>query len=465
MKHNIQAAAIWAKPWCELPESGGVVEISGGCITDIRATSPSGDLLLVPGLVNAHDHGRGVRPLAVGAADAPLESWLWDLYRTPSTDPYLTSLVAFGQMALSGITTVVHNHLPMEQHLEDEAKSVVQAAQDIGLRIAFTVPVFNCNLAGYDNGAAVKANLSSEVWCAVERALHRPPLAEQIEYLKIVSDAIEAPGVVTQLGPVGPQWISQAGWEAIGEVAQSGCRIHVHLLETHRQREWLDNNFAEGAASFFKKFGMLNERLTIAHGVFLKPDELVEFADAGATLVLNTSSNLRLSSGIIDGVRLARSGIRLGLGLDGMALDDDSDLLRETRLTAVLLGQQSNSLSRKAVLRAVFSDGRVAYDGKAARGIESGAEADIVSLSLSVIAPDRADDDRATISSLAFGRWNKSAVRDVWVDGRCVVRDGSLVNVDLKYAEKELYSRMRTLRPAPTWIAKARHAFEQSQVS
>ena len=76
---------------------------------------------------------------------------------------------------------------------------------DFGLGIAFSVPVFTCILAGYDSGAAVKADRSSEVWCAVERALHRPLLEEQIASLKVVSDAIEAIGVVTQLGPVALQ--------------------------------------------------------------------------------------------------------------------------------------------------------------------------------------------------------------------------------------------------------------------
>ena len=50
---------------------------------------------------------------------------------------------------------------------------------------------------------------------------------------------------------------------------------------------------------------------------------------------------------------MATNGMRLGLGLNGIALDDDSDLPQETRLTAVLLCQQSNCLSRTAVLRVV----------------------------------------------------------------------------------------------------------------
>ena len=82
-------------------------------------------------------------------------------------------------------------------------------------------------------------------------------------------------------------------------------------LKTHRQRVCLDNYFAESTDFFSKTFDLLNERQTIAHGLFLKPDELAELA--GATLVLNTNSNLRLISGITDGVGL-------GLGIDGKAL-------------------------------------------------------------------------------------------------------------------------------------------------
>lgn len=461
MRKTIRAAAFWPKPWTGPPEDGGAITLGDGMIAAVEDAAPSGGLLLVPGLVNAHDHGRGLSPLAVGAADGPLEAWLWDLRRMPPADPYLNAVVAFGRMALSGVTTVVHNHLPQGPDMVAEAKAVARAARDIGVKLGFVVPVLDRNLAGYDDGRAIRALLPPEDWREIRAAQAFPPLGEQMAAARSVADAIDGPGVVTQLGPPGPQWLSEIGWASVGEAASNGWRTHVHLLETRLQRDWLDTGCNDGAAAFFERAGLLNDRLTIAHGVFLRRGELAAFADAGATLVLNPGSNLRLASGIADGVKLAACGIRLGIGLDGMAIDDDADMLREVRLAAKLLGPRrfdAPGLSCGTVLRAAFADGRVAYDGTVASGLEEGGEADVVGLSLKAIASDRVDDSPETLAALALGRWNRSAVREVWAGGRRIVADGRLTGVDLEAAEAELTASARSAAKPPGWIARARAA-------
>jgi cytosine/adenosine deaminase-related metal-dependent hydrolase len=460
----LTAAALWPRPWAEPPGEGGALTIDGARITAVDEAAPAGEQLVIPGLVNAHDHGRGLRPLAVGAPDGPLEAWLWDLRRTPATDPYLTALVAFGRMALSGVTTVVHNHLPQGPDMVAEAQAVARAAREVGVRLAFVMPVLDRNLSGYDGGAAVAAALEPADWHAIRAAEAQPPVAEQIAQVKAIARAIDGPGVVTQFGPPGPQWLSADGWAAVGAAAADGWRTHVHLLETRLQRDWLDATCPEGAAAFFARNGLLNDRLALAHGVFLRPDEIAAFREAGATLALNTSSNMRLASGIADGAALAAGGVRLGVGLDGMALDDDEDMLREVRLTAMLLGPRrfdTAGLPREAVLRAAFSDGRVAYDGRPAAGLVPGAEADVVALSLPALAGDRVDDGPQTLAAIALGRWSRAAVREVRVAGRRIVAGGRVTGIDLPAAEAELTAAARAARataPPPGWIAKARAA-------
>ena len=461
MNSEIHSAALWAKPWLETPQLGGVIKISEGLITAVDKSTPIGDLLVIPGLVNAHDHGRGVAPLTVGVRDAPLEAWLWDLWRVPSTDPYLTALVAFGQMALSGVTTVVHNHLPQGQNLVEEAKAVAQAATDVGLRLAFVAPVLDQNLSGYDGGEAIKSQVSNQDWKAICDAQVQLSIEEQIEQVREVRNEIDGPQVITQFGPPGPQWLSNIGWKKVGKEASEDWRIHVHLLETLLQRKWLDSNSPLGAAAFFNRFGLLNERLTIAHGVFLNPEEIVAFTDAGVTLILNTSSNLRLRSGIVNSAEIAASGIRLGIGLDGLALDDDADMLREVRITAALLGPRrfdQSGLTKETILCSAFSDGHVAFDGTVAPGIEVGAGADIVGLSLNSIASDRINNEPRTIASLAVGRWRRSMVREVWVGGRHIVANGCLTGFDYDAAVAELTANVRSSSTNLSWIDRAREA-------
>ncbi|MFQ6550353.1 amidohydrolase family protein [Aestuariibius sp. 2305UL40-4] len=459
---TLSVAAIWARPWEGPPVWGGQLTFEDGRIGEVTAADPEGDALLIPGLINAHDHGRGLRPLAFGAPDGPLEAWLWDLWRAPPTDPYLTALVAFGQMALSGVTTVVHNHLPQLEDLLIEAKAVARAARDVGIRLAFVVPILDRNLAGYDGGAAVKAALPSDEWTAAKAAMAQRPFAEQIATVSDIASAIDGPDIVTQYGPPGPQWLSPEGLAAVGDAAATeGRRVHIHLLETQLQRDWMDATCPDGAHFLFDRAGLLNDRLTVAHGVFLRSEEATAFADASATLVLNTSSNLRLSSGIADGAALKAAGLRLGIGLDGMALDDDADMLREMRLTSMLLGPRRfdrPGLGRADILRAAYSDGRVAFNGRRGDGLAAGAEADVVSLSFDRIARDRIDDAPKTLANLILGRACRATVRDVWVAGRQIVKDAALTGIDLTAAERELTKTARASRDVPAWIDAARAA-------
>ncbi len=465
MTGTISTAAIWPQPWQAPPRWGGTLRVANGTITAVEAAAPQGDAFVIPGLVNAHDHGRGLRPLAMGAPDAALEAWLWDLWRAPPTDPYLTSVVAFGQMALSGVTTVVHNHLPQSHDLVTEGKAVARAARDVGLRLAFVVPVIDRNLAGYDGGAAVREQLAAGDYAQLRQAQAQLPVDEQISQVAEIADAIDGPDIVTQFGPPGPQWLSEDGLKKVGEAATAqDRRVHIHLLETRLQRRWMDDHHPGGAHACLREAGLLNERLTIAHGVWLRPDEIAALSDAGATLALNTSSNLRLASGIANGALLDAGRLRLALGLDGMAIDDDADMLRESRLAALLLGPRGfdrQGIDRSAILRALFADGRVAHDGKIGQGLVAGADADCVTLSLDRIGGDRLDDDVHTLADLAFGRWSSASVRDVHVAGRRIVADGRLTGVDLPAAEAELAHAARAARkvsPPPAWIATARAA-------
>src|SRR5690606_9554690 len=76
----------------------------------------------------------------------------------------------------------------------------------------------------------------------------------------------------------------------------------------------------------------LSPRLALAHGVWLRPDECWLLAQRGATVSVNTTSNLRLRSGIAPVAALTGAGVPMALGMDSLSLDDDEDMLREMRL-------------------------------------------------------------------------------------------------------------------------------------
>lgn len=435
----LEVGRLWPRPWDGPPTGPARIVLDNGKIVRIEPGG-TGTGLAMPGLVNAHDHARGVRPLAAGVADGPLESWLWRLRRVPGVDPYLNAVVAFGRMVLSGVVAVADLHLPNDILDPAEAEAVARAAKDVGLAVAFVAPIVDRNLHGLDGGAAARAALGPD-WARIEEPL--PPVRDQVAMVDDIAAAQGGPGFVVQYGPAGPHWVSEEGWNLIAErSATTGRRIHTHLLETAPQRRWLDHQHDGRPLDWLRRTGLLNDRLTVAHGVHLRPDECEDLARANATLAVNMSSNLRLASGIAPGEAIQSAGLRFGLGLDGLALADDDDMLAEMRLAARLLGGWGHSragLAPEDVLRAASSWGWRVIDGTEGQGLIEGARADILILDDESLTSDCLGE--SGLSQLVPGRMSRGAVREVHARGRRIVRDGQPTGIDLPALERELHAQ------------------------
>ena len=249
-----------------------------------------------------------------------------------------------------------------------------------------------------------------------------------------------------QFGPNGVQWCSDALLEAIAEASQSmGRRVHMHLLETRYQRTWADAAHPGGIVKHLDALGLLSSRLTVAHCVWARPDELELLAERGVTIAVNTSSNLHLRSGIAPIPDMINAGCRVALGIDGSALDDDDDALRELRLCHLLHAGEGFVVasSREQILQAAFANGRFSVTNIDSGGmIRPDAPADILLLDWAAIDDDRLRDDTDALQ-LVLGRATARHIRELIVAGRTVVKDGAVIGVDAEAARIEVINHMR----------------------
>jgi len=136
---------------------------------------------------------------------------------------------------------------------------------------------------------------------------------------------------------------------------------------------------------------MLSPRLTVAHGVWLRAEEIAMLAAHGVTISLNTSSNLRLKSGVAQLQTMKTAGLSLAIGLDSLALDDDDDMLRELRLTHLLhagLGFDEH-LTREDIFHAGSAGGACVVCGERSFGqLTSDTLADFIVLNYRKLASD-----------------------------------------------------------------------------
>ena len=136
--------------------------------------------------------------------------------------------------------------------LVEEASAIARAASDVGIRIAFALAVRDQNPVVYGDEEPVLSGLSKDDRSTIEQMFVRAPMSPKayIELTDAIASAIAGPKVDVQLGPAGVQWCSKPLLEAVAEnSAQTGRRIHMHLLETIYQRAWADQHFPKASSA------------------------------------------------------------------------------------------------------------------------------------------------------------------------------------------------------------------------
>jgi len=419
-------------------------------------------LMLTPALCNAHDHGRGLSTLAFGAVDQALETWLPDLARQPKIDPYLNAAVAFARLAESGVGAVNHCHNTQDgAALLAEAEAVSRAARDVGIAVAFAWPFFDRNPFVYGALAGMIDQLPAAYRDAVAGRSGGFRTCAQNMALIEQATAFEHARFKIQYHPVAPQWAQDETLAAIAEAStRDGRRIHIHLLETERQREWADRHYPEGFLAFLDRIGLLSPRLTVAHAVWLRADECALLADRGVTVSINLSSNLRLRSGLPPLGALLSAQTPVALGLDGMSLDDDQDMLRELRLVQNSFARPAKnhpSIDPTLILDGALRIGRRTILGDDGGGhIAVGAPADLLALDFAALASDDIT-GAPDAMALLLGRAQRRHVVRLIVAGREIVADGRCRTVDLPALESALIEQARlAYRTSPPDMALIR---------
>lgn len=400
--------------WPGTPSGVGQWEltVSGGRIS--RLAPVQGDpadgagraLICLPPLVNAHDHGRGRGNVMAGVPDGPLEPWISALGRPVRrwTQAELTG-DAVAAMLRSGIGGAVFCVNPVGEDLEAELRAAHAAIDCSGMRAALVCPF--ADASGYRYGRPQDA----AGWPAEK-------VASWLSTVDRLAAELGGPRTDVQLGPVGPQWVSEPALRQISEHSQrTGRRIHMHLLESPAQRDWADQVYPSGLLTRLDELGLLSGRTWFAHGTQLRDDELALLAERGCGLSLNPSSNLRLASGVAPVARAARALPSAGLGLDGLALNDDHDAWTELRLArGIWQAQEHRAVSGTEIMRLAATSARAALGTAAPGSLAMGQPADFV---LADVTPWRhlLGHPDWPVDDVAVAAVTPRQVSEVWVAG------------------------------------------------
>ena len=172
----------------------------------------------------------------------------------------LAAVVALSRSALGGVGTVMMHYTRAQgfTDLPTEAKEVARAAKDVGVRVGFAVSMKDRNPLVYGPSEPILAALPENARIEIEKKFLRKPLspAEFVALADAVADAAASPMFDVQYGPNGVQWCSDALLEAVAQASQrTGRRIHMHLLETRYQRDWMDEAYPDGVVKHLDTIG------------------------------------------------------------------------------------------------------------------------------------------------------------------------------------------------------------------
>lgn len=383
-----------------------------------RETIDAGDMILIPGLVNAHCHAadslfRGL------VEDLPLEPWLQTVWKAEAAilnreTCRLGATLGLAELALGGVTTT----LDMFWHPE----ATVEAARSLGVRIA-TGGIF------FDAPGTDGATPAS-----------RAEAAESF----FVSHG-DAPDVIPGTFPHGTYTVGPEGLKTAKAIADNhGAIFHTHAAETEFEQADITRRYGRSVIRHLDTLGLLDRRTVLAHCVWLDDEEIALLARSGAAVVHNPVSNLKLASGIARIPDLLAAGVPVALGTDGAISGNDLDLWMALRLAATLhkgATRRADAVTtHEAFAMATLTGARALGAEDRIGSLEPGKAADMV-----LISTDRAhavplfDPLTHLVYSTA-----KSDVVHVWVDGDPVVRDGALVRHDLRTT----MAAVRDLTPA-----------------
>jgi cytosine/adenosine deaminase-related metal-dependent hydrolase len=447
-----------------VPDAAVAVEgariTAAGAFATLRAQYPdaavSGDasLLLLPGLINSHDHGRALGTVALGVPDSFLEVWLTSLGTLPVIPPELAAAYEGWQLIRGGVTATAHSHNPAAwETLFDELPGTLAGYAQAGVRVALHPPIIDQNRLVYWDAARFVASLPPHLRAAAAGMLEPLPLSAD-SYFAALDELFarwhdpQQHRVHIQVSPAGGQWCSDALIQRAADWARARhTRIQMHMLETRYQRAYALRAWDKGFVAHLDDLGVLDDRLTLAHMVWIEAEDVPLLAERGVGVAHNPSSNLRLRSGIAPLARLHAAGVRLGVGLDGHTLDDDQDYLRELRLAYTLSNTPNASapdLPALAILHMATAGGAaITFGVDAPLGrLAPGCLADLVLLDWDAVRGPWCPDghpDLAHTPEFLLRRAQRTHVRHVMVGGEWRLRDGQPTGLN----PDDLHAQMR----------------------
>jgi len=423
-------AATWTGN--QATATNGIV-VEGNVITELVNGEPTstvdeiydaGKCVLLPGLVNCHHHFYQTLTRALPAAlNKELFDWLVTLYpvwaNLDEAAIRASTTTAVCELLLSGCTTTTDHHYVFSDKTLNGIDIQAEVTERLGIRAILTRG--SMSLGQSDGGLPPDdvVQTADEILKDSERLISQFHQTNEGAMLQIA------------LAPCSPFSVTTELMRDSAILArEQGVLLHTHLAETMDENEFCLEKFGVRPVDYLEQVGWLANDVWLAHGIHFDSQEINRLGSAGVAISHCPSSNMILASGISPVKELITAGCAVGIGVDGSASNDASNLIQEIRQAFLIqrLKYGSANVSHEDALHLGTTGGAALFHRQDIGEIAVGKQADIALFNLEELRFTGAGDPVAALVLCGAHR-----AEAVMVAGSWRVKEHQLIDTDLAH--------------------------------
>jgi len=405
----------------------------------------NGKQLLMPGLVDAHSHGRGMSPIQKGVKNDFLENALFDWAYMHLLPPELCAGMAAYHHIRTGATLLHHNGFDDDGAVgASRAHAAIKVYLDSGIRLAFSPGVRDESKLALDEFAfyeTLPADLKD--WARPRVQYDKRQIEE--DYFALFADLHgKYNGGKTRI-LLSPSWahgLTERFARRVVDVAAGKIQIHMHTLQSPVQKAYGLRRHGKPTLQWLDEVGLVARNVTYGHAIHVTQADIDLMGRRGASVTNHPSCNFIMRNGITPVMQMRKAGINVAMGLDDKTINDDEDAVMELRMMHKVHRLGSFELSEspldayEAFEIATLNGARVCgFEGETG-ALAPGMKADAVLVDLDRVENQPWLDPRSDIVEAFVQRAMGTDVDTVVVGGRVVMehRQLKLLDVDALFA-------------------------------
>ncbi|MDR3609349.1 MAG: 8-oxoguanine deaminase [Ignavibacteriaceae bacterium] len=382
------------------------------------------ECVVIPGLVNTHHHFYQTLTRNLPAVqNAKLFDWLiylYDIWKNIDEDAvYYSSLLAMGELLKTGCTLSTDHHYVFPQNVSGDLIGIqFEAASKLGMR--FSPSRGSMSLSKKNGGLPPDSVVQTE----------DKILKDSIRLIQLYHNPSEDSMRKIVLAPCSPFSVTPENLRDTAKLAREyGVRLHTHLAETLDEEEFCRSKTGKNPLALMEEVGFIGEDVFYAHGIHFNDDELRVLAQTKTSVAHCPSSNMRLGSGIARVKEMKELGINVGIGVDGSASNDCSDILGEVRNAMLLqrIRYGAGALTAEGAFDLCIKGGAKILNYDKTGTIKEGFLADVALFNINKLEYTGSLSD--PLAALIFTGISHQAEYTI-VNGKVVVEKGKLVGED-----------------------------------